>query len=355
MVTPYATVEAPTVVPYRYGLLSAATVVDDPSAHWPMGVQYETDACATGAIWDTRCGDPFTVVVTKTETANQFSVDYTPDSGPYEASIDGGAFAPMAEGATFTETTSPFTAIFREAGGLGRSVTITGILPGASTGTTYSGVSSAAAANSPKTADGLTVITGEGFTVYSGIDCRIVGIGDSAGAARRRLAGVEQRLVEQHVWQHMLAVSTAELATGSATAVSLKAGVAALEAQLGANYGGIGVIHAPRSLSTYAADRFQVVRGGPVLRTTVDTLWAFGGGYTANTGPDGTPAGAGEQWLYASGAAVVRRGEVFVPADHRTGATNLSNNDALVLAERQYVVTLDCPLYAVLVDVEAEA
>lgn len=355
MVTPYANVAAPVLEPFRYGLLAAAQVVDDPSAHWPMGVQYTADGCASGGVWDTRCGDPFTVVLTRTAVATQFGVNFTPDVGPYEASIDSGAFAPMLDGAVFVEATSPFVAVFRETGGLGRSVTISGILPGSVQGTTYTGVSSSAAANDPKTAPGLQVITGEGFTVYAGIDCRIVGINDPAGAARRRLTGVEQRLVEGYVWEHMLAVPAAVLPTGSATAVTLKAGIAALEEALGSTYGGIGVIHAPRSFSPYAADRSQIVRDRDKLRTSVDTVWAFGGGYTANTGPDGSPAGAGEQWLYATGVAVVRRRDVFVPADYQSGATNLSLNDAMVIAERQYVVTLDCPLFAVNVDIEAEA
>jgi len=355
MVTPYANVAAPVLEPYRYGLLAAAQVVPDSSPHWAMGVQYTTDGCVSGGVWDTRCGDPFTVVLTKTAVANQFSVNFTPDVGPYEASIDGGAFAPMVDGAVFVETTSPFVAVFRETSGLHRTVTISGILPGAAQGTTYSGASSSSAANAAKTADGLEVVTGEGFTVYAGIDCRIVGINDPAGTASRRLAGVEQRLVEEYVWEHMLAVPAAVLPTGSDTAVSLKAGIAALEGALGSTYGGVGVIHAPRSLSPYAADRYQIIRDRNKLRTSLDTVWAFGGGYTANTGPDGSEAGVGEQWLYATGTAVVRRGEVFVPADYQSGATNLSLNDAMVIAERQYVVTLDCPLFAVNVDIEAEA
>lgn len=353
MVTAYADVQAPPLVPYRYGLLPASTLITDPEAHWQLGVQYDTDSCANGGIWDSRCGDPFTVTLTRTANANEFQVIFAPPAGPYEASVDGGPFQPFSNGGTFVEVTNPFTIIVRETTNFHRTVTITGINPASPQGTVFSGTSSAAAGNPPKTALGLQTIYGDPFAVYAGIDCRIVGFTEPAARATRRLASVEQRLVEQHVWDSMLTIPAAQLATGSVTAVGLKAGIAALERALGDSYGGIPVIHAAEWLSVYLADRMQLVPDGPVLRTNLGTAWAFGRGYGTEA-PDGTTPPAGELWIYGTGVPTIRRSEVFVPATTTSGATNLSINNAMVVAERAYVVTLDCPLWAVHIDLAGE-
>ena len=353
MAVGYFTVPAPTPEPYRYGLLSAAHLVTDNSAHWRLGLQYDTDACATGGIWDPRCTDPFTVTLTRTANANEFRVELVPAVGPYEMSVDGGAFAPVVDGATFVETTNPFTVIVRETTGLGRSVTISGIDPTSAQGTQYTGASSSFAPNDPKAAPGLAVGTADAFVVYAGVDCRIVGLVDSAAKARRRLEFVERRLVEERVWVQQLAVPSAVLPTGSTTAVSLKEGIAALEEALGDSYGGIGIIHSPEWLTPYLSDRKQIVPDGAKLRTSLGTKWAFGRGYL-NTDPDGVAATTGTAWLYATGDAVVRRSEMLPVIDERSGATDLSINDALIIAERSYAVILDCVLFAVHVTLEGE-
>lgn len=355
LVTGYVTIPAPSPEPYRYGLLAAASAatgtIDSP--HWQLGVQFDTDSCATGGVWDSRCGDPFTVTLTRTATDDpNFAVTVSVGTfTDYTISYDGG---PAIELSDELIVPGPVSVVeVCEVAGLRRCVTFPAVDINAAQGTVYTQTSSAQAANDPKTALGLQTGTADAFTVYAGVDCRIVGLLDAGAKARRRLAAVEQRLVEQRVWEQQIAIPSAILATGSATAVSLKAGIAALEQVLGDNYGGIGIIHSPEWVTPYLADRYQLWPDNPRIRTGLGTKWAFGRGY-GNAAPDGTPAEANTVWLYATGDATYLRSDVFVPADVETGATNLTLNDALVIAERTYAVALDCPLYAVHITLEGE-
>jgi hypothetical protein len=273
-VVPAALVVQPAVLPYRYGLLSAATVMTGAGGRWALGLEYESDNCTSGALWGRDwCGDP---------------VDPVSDPNPADKAVPGS-----------------------------------------------------------------DLLTATPFTVYDGIQCAPVGLVDVEARARARLAGSEQRQAEAGFWTRQLAVA----GTGTAPAVSGAAGligaVGDLEAALAGQYAGVGVIHAPRWVAPYAAARQLIVRDGAVLRTPLDTAWVFGSGYP-NTGPAGTAPAAGHAWLYVTGAVVVRRSDVVIPATPATGALDRTHNTVTVIAERTYAVTHDCVAYAIDVDLTGE-
>src|SRR4029077_14477552 len=80
------------------------------------------------------------------------------------------------------------------------------------------------------------------------------------------------------------------------------AALAAVEADLGANYHGTGVIHMGRYLGTILANYLQA--SGSKLQTKIGTPVVVGGGY------DLAAADAGPFTIYGTGALVVRRGTV---------------------------------------------
>jgi hypothetical protein len=208
-------------------------------------------------------------------------------------------------------------------------------------------------------------VTGTPFIAYLGIDCPLVGytLEEFATGVRNGFLANEQRLVEQAFWTGEFGNSPSlagtdedpsdcvDLTPGGG-ALSVVGGISALEGYLGANYGGVGIIHAPRTVAPYAAQAYQIERSGQRLTTTLGTRWAFGGGYLVNTGPDGVVAPAGEAWLYATGAVTIYRGEVFVNPDELRAAFDTRTNQVEILAERKYVITRECVCAAVRVTLD---
>lgn len=359
MPMPREMVPAPTVQPYRYGLFSVAQVVTDggDGARWEMGgIEFASVQCAQGTVWAYGCAPAYSVTLTKTATANQWSVDYTPNAGPYEVSVNGGAWAVVADAGTILTPNATNTVAVREQGGLRRRVAFPAsqVTNNAATGTTRSGSSTTQAYNDPKTGDGKPTVSADPFGVLAGVACGSLGTldVDDQERARAALAVAEQRLVErvfEQAGSPRLAAGAGVVTPGGTTATRIKRAVGALEQYLGDEYGGTGVLHMPRALAAYA----PVERDGAVLRTRLGTGVAFGAGYTG-VGPDGTAPAAGEMWIYATGAVQIRRSPVIVPA---TGAETLdrSTNQTLLIAERSYMVSVDCvPVAAALVDLDGE-
>lgn len=359
MSLPRELVPAPAVQPSRYGLFSVATVTTDAGngGRWEQGgVEFQSVQCAQGTVWAYGCGPAYTVTLTKTATANQWSVDYTPDAGPYEISVNGGAYAVVADGGTILAPNATNTVVVREQGGLGRRVSFAAsqITNNAATGTTRAGGSVTQAYNDPKTGDGKPTTGGDPFGVLAGVACGSLGTldVDDETRARAALAAAEQRLVEgvfERSGTPRLAAGGGVVTPAGVTALRIKRAVGELEQYLGAEYGGVGVLHMPRVLGPYA----PVERDGAVLRTRLGTAVAFGSGYTGTSPTLAAPA-AGSYWVYATGAVQVRRSAVFVPA---SGAETLdtATNQTLLVAERSYLVTVDCvPVAAALVDLDGE-
>lgn len=190
------------------------------------------------------------------------------------------------------------------------------------------------------------------FVVYDGVRCSRVGFPDGETVARQRLALSEQGQAERHLWDQLGATATAEGTTAilydaSAPADDLTIAVAALEAQLAATTGAIGVIHAPRATAPHWDRYGELWRDGNVYRTPLGTPIVFGGGYDYD-GPDGT-ATDDVIWLYATGQTIVRRGAVQyhgTPDNQSPQGFNQRSNEISHLAERPYLITVDCPVIA---------
>lgn len=356
--TPRVLVDPPVVLPHPYGLYSVATVTteDGDGARWEAaGVEFTSVQCTQGYVWAIGCGPGFSVTLTKTETANQWSTDLTPDVGPYEFSVNNGAFGAMVEGGTFTVPNNNSTVVIRESTGLRRRVTLPGVSNVATTGATVSGISSTSAYNDPKTGDGKAFTSADPFTVIAGVTCGSLGtLGvDDETRATAALASAEQRLVEGvfeagNIAPRLAAGGAVQTPAGTG-AIKIKRAIGALEQYIRDQYNGVGVLHMPPLLAEYA----EPTRDGNVLRTRLGTPIAFGAGYTG-IAPAGTAPAANQAWIYATGAVMVRRSGVMVPA-RGIETLDKATNQTLMIAERQVMVAIDClPVAAALVDLAGE-
>ena len=206
--------------------------------------------------------------------------------------------------------------------------------------------------------DGIDLVESGPITVYNGFTCRAVGVDEAQmlDRARKALAGGEWAAVEKAVWSlgdplrlmNDGAVEGAETEVLTTDAVSLVKGIGLLEEHLGEQYGGVGVIHAPRAVAGFAAERRQIdVEAGHKV-TTLGTRWSFGN--YPNTGVDGVAAAVDTAWLVATGAVAVRRSEVKPKPVSFAEAMNRRTNEIFAIAERTYVVSWECVQAAVLVN-----
>ncbi|WP_375483317.1 hypothetical protein [uncultured Jatrophihabitans sp.] len=208
---------------------------------------------------------------------------------------------------------------------------------------------------------GVATEQGAPFSVYAGVDCKIMGYTEAFLEARA-LAILEagwQHAAEQMLWQGgptgsplTGAAPVLNAASGSntvGTGLSLVAAIGALEKALASAYSGRGVIHSTRDVAALA-DRYQQLheRDLGVLETALGTRWAFGGGYDG-TGPSAAAPAAGTAWLYATGTVVARRARPFISGG-LAAALNRTTNQADVFAEQPTVLTVDGPTFAVSVD-----
>jgi len=202
---------------------------------------------------------------------------------------------------------------------------------------------------------GLTQIEGKPFTLVDSVACNVHSgrtEPEVTDLARLALLGGEQRMVEQNFWASLRAQAVTITPPNPATFWNMCEGLGVLEQVIAEQYGGVGVIHAPRYLLAPAVSKALATREGDQLVDPAGNLWAFGAGYDRKGPPIVDPADpdnfapAGQLWLYATGPVVLRRSEVMThPAlDHRANARR-------TVAERNYVLTADCPAAAVLVKV----
>jgi hypothetical protein len=207
----------------------------------------------------------------------------------------------------------------------------------------------------------LPTVTGTPFVAYLGILCTKVGytFEEFARLTRNGLDMCEQRTVERTFWTgdmgndpHLADPSTVILAGSDVTALGIVQGVAALESYLGDNYCGVGVLHAPRGLAPYAANMRLTEGTSPRLTTVLGTRWAFGAGYSVNTGPNGVEAAAGTAWIYATGQVNIWRSAIWMQPDELEQSFNRTTNDVEMFAERAFVVTTECVTAAVRVTLD---
>lgn len=351
-------VEAPVRTPYRYGLLSTAQVVEH-GRNLRFGADYvfDTVACGGGMIWNTDCANSFTVTFTRTAVEDTFSVTVSPGVvGDYTYEVNGGGAVALTNPVVIADA-APVTVEVCEVGGLGRCVTVTGIDPDSAEGTTYV-FQSTQSDNLPKQiSEGIDTASADAFVVIGAKQCTLIardpGDDDPFATIQRRgreaLASAEARLVEQQFWSQLAAGGPVILGGG---AVTLTKAVALLEEYLRNLTGFTGMLHADAYVAPYASALDLITETNPetTKRTSLWTPWAFGGGYDTTTGPAGQPApGPDQAYIYATGQVVIHRGDYIV-----NETFTVASNQALVISERPYVVLHDCPIAAVLVQLEPE-
>lgn len=346
-------IDPPVRTPYRYGLLSTGQVVEHgESLRLSSDYMFDSVACHSGMVWNTDCANPFTVTLTRTAEEAEFSVTVSPGAvGDYTYSVDGGAAAPLTDPITIVSE-EPVSVEICEVGGLGRCVTVADVDPASDEGTTYTFVSTQTNNLPKEVTEGINAQSADPFVVISGISCTLIA-GDLDQKGRDAFTSVEQRLVEQQFWAQLAASSPVILGGG---AVSIAQGVALLEAYLRDQAGFTGMLHSDAYVAPYASQAVLVTEENPetTKRTALWTPWVFGGGY-ALTGPTGQASpGAGQAWVYATGQVVIHRGNLRAYGG-RDGGFDVTTNQALVIAERSYVVIPDCPVAAVLVQLEEAA
>lgn len=204
------------------------------------------------------------------------------------------------------------------------------------------------------------------FAAYGGVACKAVGLDRARmlSEVERVFDAGESTAVERALMQTRFVAGAdldgagagTELAwdapvdlTPAGGAVKPEVGVAILEGHAASEYVGVPTLHLPVTIASLLAREAAVEFEGDILRTKLGSAVVAGAGYDyPNTGPTGAPAAAGEKWLYATGGVLVRRGN----AEIRQAIAH-EDNDVFVLAERGYVVAVDCYTAAVRVQVTA--
>lgn len=132
--------------------------------------------------------------------------------------------------------------------------------------------------------------------------------------------------------------------------VSPEVALAALEWGM-RDYAGPGVIHAPAW--SYPWWRPWLRDAGPRLVTQLGAGWALGRGYVSvapGTDPDEMPSlddipDFASVWLYATGAVRIWRSAVDMTPQY--AAYDYRDNRSMMLVERAYTVSIQCPYIAV--------
>lgn len=195
--------------------------------------------------------------------------------------------------------------------------------------------------------DGLESVDGTFVTIQGGLTCGAMGLSgpDALQYARGLFEAREGAAVEREFLMHILA--GAEDITPAAGPVSATVGLALAEGYAISNYAGRPYIHAPSTIGSYLFARGAAKIEG-VSRTKLNNPLVVGGGYDyPSVGPDGEPAEDGTYWLYVTGRPVIVRGALGVYE-----SMNYTTNDEVALAERPYVLAVDCFAAAINVTLE---
>lgn len=197
--------------------------------------------------------------------------------------------------------------------------------------------------------DGIAYEDSLSVVLFGGFACKSVGLTEAelAERATRALINGESPGLEAAAWNYFLGepafpdADTEELVV-LPDAADLVSAVGALERWAYENYGGTPVIHAPRQLSSVAAQQRQASREGAYLETILGTRWSFGN-YSL-TGPKVDPddeAGPAGTWLVITGQVDIRRGAITTRGGDWRGALDRATNDVYSLAQRSYSVQID--------------
>jgi hypothetical protein len=287
--TPWVLAEAgPRFTPLRFGLLSAAEVIDSPDPHWQAGVKMYPDPCG-------------------------------PDQSVVVHCVAGG----------------PAT-------GIAKTPTVTGMPATAAEPFTIYAFTDCAPVGYGDNLDDLKAKTsralerGESRAVERAF---WTGNATFGGVVLPHLAEDTAVLANADGALSVELQSAAVVVSGVPLGVVEAFGL--LEGALAACYGGEGVIHVPAQAVPYLAHFNLATAQGPQLRTLAGHKVAV---YSSNskTGPAGTDAAAGRGWIYATGAVVARRSQEKPRGVSPGDFVGKSKNDTVYIVERTYVIDWDC-------------
>lgn len=275
----------PPFTPLRYGLLSAATVVDDIDPHWQLGTVTQYDPC----------GVPLAVT-----------------GGPCSATGIEKVPTVTGMGASAAEPFSVYAWIDCSTVGHGDDL------------------------EDLRSATEQLLTNGEdravGSVFWSGVAAN--------GAVRPHLASDAQVMADPMGAQTVELQSAADVLTTGGP-VSITEAIGMVEGALASCYGGEGVIHVPAQAVIHLSNVGVVTRQGNQLRTLLGNVVAV---YASGNreGPDGSEASDGQGWIYGTGSVVARRSPIK-PLGRRPGDfVGRAKNDVVYVVERTYVVDWDC-------------
>lgn len=285
-------VEAPTVTPLPYGLMSVVNIIPDGDRHWRLGTMYQPDACEPAHSTQASCPLDDIEDFRKTPTSTGIPTIGN-DVFTLYTWIDCSPVGNWNEYEARTE----------EALDLGapralENVFWTGNIDQPSDNTYY-----------PHLASNTEVFDSE--------------------------AGTE------------ILLQTAAIlpVTG---AVNIREAVGILEGAMGECYGGTPIIHIPR-IALAHLDRYGLLtRSGNMLTTLGGSRVAAGGGYPG-TAPSGTESEYPTTWFYATGMINMRVSDTTFTSS-KEAALRRDINSMVLIAERTYSLGWDCCHFAVEVD-----
>jgi len=180
-------------------------------------------------------------------------------------------------------------------------------------------------------------------------------------SAKMALDIVMQKAIEREFWdgdiaklldspndnRYLASAQSVDVTPTAGTAVKVRYGLGLLEEALGnASIGAKGVIHVPRVVGSV----LNLDKEGSKLVAPLGNSVVSGVGYSKK-GPDGTVAGAGQAWMYATGPVSVRLGPTIVVPGNLNQAINTSINEIQYFVDGSAAVTWSTTdAYAVLVD-----
>ncbi len=206
-----------------------------------------------------------------------------------------------------------------------------------------------------KVFDRPRVTSFEPITVYAGVTCSTLGMSYDEGQTRalEQLRLGEGRALEAFYQARSLCTyATGNDLTPAAGALSVTAGIGALESWLATNYGGQGVLHIPVGAAAMLS-RDHIVDDFDSPRTLAGNCVVLGSGYAANVGPATLPATgcvtapAGEMFAYITPPVRIRRDAPYLVVPNEGQGVRTSTNDRYALAESTFVVETACAIAAV--------
>lgn len=197
------------------------------------------------------------------------------------------------------------------------------------------------------------------YMIYSTNQCNTWGLGRAPEAEersarnKRQFLAAESYVIEKELWEGQMGVLNPDAINPkiqSPTATTLTSGpitvvqaLAAIEDALGdCSQGGRAMIHMrPGMLVRLLADGGSGLarREGNYYLSPMDNIIVPGRGYNGGA-PDGTPATADAEWIFATGMVSVRRGAIQT-IDTNVDTIDRATNTHVIFAERWALASFD--------------